>query len=225
MTTQENIAKHLGVNFNEPFTMNELPHTVLHIDPNLGVVTQDGDRLSSVMLQTLLFSGEPIIKLDKRRYYIAHRVPVFDKNFILPDLAKYAEALEKIPCNDSYDKHITEVADIIAKKYCNDIQHIHEFERVFNECSADTERMQDCCRLDEYFEACLAYNVEEELSANLNIIVFNMLASYIGNIGVEGVKTVEELTIIISSIAENADWSETPQEQINYLIKEVTNNA
>lgn len=223
MTTQENIAKHLGVNLNEPFIIDGWEHKPLHIDPNLGLVTQDGNRVSNALMQEIFFGNVHITKLDKRRFYIAPLVPKIDNCFIKDELARLCVSLEDIDKNHTYDNEIMARADILANKYCHDVKHIHEFEKYLDECLAQTTRFEDGINdLADFFNIGLSYAIEQIICAHLDVICYNVLAKYVSNIGLDTVLEADSIEAKIAQIAESCDWAETSQEWIDMLIKEVS---
>ena len=215
MTTQENIAKHLGLNLNEPFKIDKLSHTTLHVDPNLGVVTQDGDRLSNVMLQELFFGNCKITKVEKRKFSI--------KREILKACAELEKFNEESIC---YGESILNSAQLIAELNRANLKYMYQFEKYFDLALKETDYFDEVHSLQDVNKAGLTYAIECIIQTQcLTNIVFNMLANYVDHVGLDTVMHDKEIEDIIEDIAVNMYIADTPKDLIKCLEERTKGNG
>lgn len=225
MTTQENLAKHLGVNINEPFRVAEWNHPILHVDPNMGVVTKDGDRLSNVMLQELLFGDKITIeKLGKVRYNITHQNYDIGSVPFKFELIDACESIENIAKHMCYCDVISTYANNIAQKYRNDFTYIPKLEGYFDEYLASTtEKLTSIADINEAVISYAIYNLLYK--RGFDAIVYNTLANYTFKVGLNTAMSESDIKTIIADITKHATANDTPQDLINKLIERTEGNG
>ena len=227
MTTQENIAKHLGLNLNEPFKIDKLSHTTLHVDPNLGVVTQDGDRLSNVMLQELFFGNCKITKVEKRKFSIPLRGYQVEDNYLKREILKACAELEKF--NEEsicYGESILNSAQLIAELNRANLKYMYQFEKYFDLALKETDYFDEVHSLQDVNKAGLTYAIECIIQTQcLTNIVFNMLANYVDHVGLDTVMHDKEIEDIIEDIAVNMYIADTPKDLIKCLEERTKGNG
>lgn len=226
-TTQENIAKHLGVNLNEPFIIDGWEHKPLHVDPNMGVVTQDGNRISTVLLQELLFGSCNITKLEKRRFIIHTRPYHIEDNYLKEDILKLCIKLEKL--NEkclSYSTAILESAQLIAEENRANLKYMYQFEKYFDLAFKETDYFDEAYSLQDVNKEGLTYAIETIIQKQcLTNIVFNMLANYVEYVGLNTVMNEKEIEAIIETIAESMVVDDMPKDLIKELEERTKGNG
>lgn len=227
MTTQEKMAKHLGVNLNEPFKVSEWNHPTLHVDPNMGVVTQDGDRLSNVMLQELLFGNCSIIKLDKRKFTIHTKVYHIEDNYLKDEITRLCFDLERLDKKClTYSTAIVESAQLIAEENRANLKYMYQFEKYFDLAFKETDYFDEARSLQDINKEGLTYAIEAIIQKQcLTTIVFNMLAMYVSNIGLDTVMNEKEIKSIIDDIATNMYVDDMPKDLIKELEERTKGNG
>lgn len=227
MTTQEKIAKHLGVNINEPFRISEWGHNPFHVDPNLGLVTHDGNRVSNALLQEIFFGDIHVIKLDKRKFTIPTRMYQYVDCYLKDELIKECIELEKPSDKPFYDR-IIDIAENMAVEYKNDIRYIYQFKDYIDDflSIATDENFMGVTYLADMNRVFLAHSLDKIIINNyLTTIGFNILAKYVQTIGLDTIKTMGEVEHIMEEIAREMDVDETQQDIINKLIEKVNTNG
>lgn len=220
MTTQENIAKHLGVEINEPFTTNLLAKP-LHVDPNLGVVTADGDRLSNVLLQELLFGNAEVVKQAKKHILIAPRNYNIKPTCIINDILQLFHELENPTSKISFMDATITCSEQIAKKHSSELKYLPQFEEYINNCFSYTENMEDAKSIQDVFRAGIAYAVEDIMKDNFKAIVYNMLVKFLADIGIVTTKSKEEIERLVDDYAHMTEYDEIPSQLVKQFVQEV----
>ena len=227
MTTQEKIAKHLGVNVNEPFMVSEWGHNPFHVDPNLGLVTHDGDRVSNALLQEIFFGDVHIIKLDKRKFTIPSRMYQYVDCYLKDELIKECIELEKFSDRSFYDR-IIDVAENMAIKHKGDIKYIYQFKDYIDDFLdvATDDSFAGVSYLVDMNRIFLAHSLDKIIINNyLTTIGFNILAKYVQTVGLDTIKTTNEVEHIIEEVTREMDVDDTQQDIINKLIEKVNTNG
>lgn len=220
MTTQENIAKHLGVEINEPFTTKLLAKP-LHVDPNLGVVTADGDRLSNVLLQELLFGNVEVVKQAKKHFVFAPKNYNISSTIITNDILQLFHALENPLSGQEFLDMTIEQGSAIAEKHVKDIKYIYQFEAYIDDCFGIYGRMDGVQSLSDVYRVGIECAVEHIMYDNFSAIIYNLLARFLADVGVSTIRTKEEIEQIMNTYSHNIDSSSTANDVVEEFLKEL----
>lgn len=222
MTTQEKIAKHLGVEINEPFVVSGWNHKPFHVDPNLGVVTHDGDKVSNVMLQEILFGDCFIVNIEKKKYTLPTMKYKVRDCFLKSEILKICNELTNINYNAKYKEEIIEYTNSIVNKNKDKLEYFWQYESTFDYLIAiGYEDFNECDTLQSYFYETIFYDIVEQLSNNVHTIMYNMLVWHIHNNGIGTTKDVSKIINIAEEVVLYIPNSGTPQQVIEEFERRI----